>query len=313
MSTPLVSIQCLVYNHEHYLRQCLDGFVMQKTNFVFEAIVHDDASTDGSANIIREYAEKYPDIIKPLYETENQYSKKDGSLRRIINAAFAPSSKYIALCEGDDYWTDPYKLQKQVDYLESHPECGLVYTNSMIYDQKKQHLFKASLPKQSDFRGLLLESPIMTLTTCFRKELYKRYYEEIKRKPTWLMGDLPLWLFLAAQGPIKYFPDITSVYRILKSSASHSGDINKSIKFCMSSYDIRKYYANKYHSQNLIKQICIKHANELFSLAVNNDRNLSGYIAKMCFKESVFSPRIWLKIILYSIPLGRKYHKIKYE
>ena len=108
----LVSIRCAVYNHEPFLRQCLDGFVMQKTNFAFEAIVHDDASTDNSAAIIREYAEKFPDIIKPIYETENQYSKKDGSLTRIMDAAISPSSKYIAICEGDDYWIDPLKLQK---------------------------------------------------------------------------------------------------------------------------------------------------------------------------------------------------------
>ncbi len=82
----MVSIKCLVYNHAPYLRQCLDGFVMQKTNFKFEAIVHDDCSTDGSQEIIKEYAAKYPDIIKPIYETENQYSKHDGSLRRIIDA-----------------------------------------------------------------------------------------------------------------------------------------------------------------------------------------------------------------------------------
>lgn len=119
---PLVSIRCTVYNHEPFLRQCLDGFVMQKTTFPFEAIVHDDASTDGSAAIIREYAERYPDIIKPIYETENQYSKHDGSLRRIMDAAMHPNSKYIATCEGDDYWTDPNKLQLQVDFLESHPD-----------------------------------------------------------------------------------------------------------------------------------------------------------------------------------------------
>ena len=113
----IVSIQCLVYNHEPYLRKCLDGFVMQKTNFKFEAIVHDDCSTDGSAAIIREYAEKYPDIIKPIYETENQYSKHDGSLDRIMDSAC--KGKYIALCEGDDYWTDPLKLQKQYDVLEN--------------------------------------------------------------------------------------------------------------------------------------------------------------------------------------------------
>ena len=117
---PLVSIRCLVYNHEPYLRQCLDGFVMQKTNFPFEAIVHDDASTDGSAAIIREYAEKYPAIIKPIFETENQYRK--GIINKIMDAAMHPESKYLAICEGDDYWTDPNKLQLQVDFLESHPD-----------------------------------------------------------------------------------------------------------------------------------------------------------------------------------------------
>ena len=109
----MVTIRCTVFNHEHYLRECLDGFVMQKTNFRFEAIVHDDASTDGSAAIIKEYAEKYPDIIKPIYETENQYSKHDGTLGRIMREH--THGKYVAFCEGDDYWTDPLKLQKQVD------------------------------------------------------------------------------------------------------------------------------------------------------------------------------------------------------
>lgn len=133
---PLVSIRCLVYNHEPYLRQCLDGFVMQKTTFPFEAIVHDDASTDGSAAIIREYAEKYPDIIKPIYESENQWSK--GTINIIMDAAVHPSSKYIATCEGDDYWTDPYKLQLQVDFLESHPDFFLSSHNFSVYHENSK-------------------------------------------------------------------------------------------------------------------------------------------------------------------------------
>ena len=133
-TTPLVTIRCITYNHEPYIRQCLEGFVMQKTNFLFEAIVHDDASTDGTAAIIREYAEKYPDIIKPIYETENQYSKRNGSLTRIMDAHMR--GKYIAICEGDDYWIDPLKLQKQVDFMEGHPECGLCYTKMRNYYQK---------------------------------------------------------------------------------------------------------------------------------------------------------------------------------
>ena len=116
----MVTIRCITYNHEPYIRQCLDGFVMQKTNFRFEAIVHDDASTDSTATIIKEYAEKYPDIIKPIFETENQYSKRDASLTRIMDNH--THGKYVAMCEGDDYWIDPLKLQKQIDFLEAHPE-----------------------------------------------------------------------------------------------------------------------------------------------------------------------------------------------
>lgn len=129
----LVSIKCTVYNHEPYIRQCLEGLVMQKTDFRFEAIVHDDASTDGSAAIIREYAEKYPDIIKPIYETENQYSKRDGSLSRIMNAHM--HGKYIAFCEGDDYWTDPLKLQKQVGWLEEHDDYVMSHSNCLCFHQ----------------------------------------------------------------------------------------------------------------------------------------------------------------------------------
>ena len=116
----MVTIRCITYNHEPYIRQCLDGFVMQKTDFRFEAIVHDDASTDNTATIIKEYAEKYPDIIKPIFETENQYSKRDASLTRIMDNH--THGKYVAMCEGDDYWIDPLKLQKQIDFLEAHPE-----------------------------------------------------------------------------------------------------------------------------------------------------------------------------------------------
>ena len=136
MNKTLVAIKCTVYNHEPYLRDCLDGFVMQQTNFPFVAIVHDDASTDGSAAIIREYEEKYPNIIKPIYEIENQYSKRDGSVGRIMDEAIdATGAKYVALCEGDDYWTDPHKLQKQVDFLDTHPEYVLCCHRYKIFNQ----------------------------------------------------------------------------------------------------------------------------------------------------------------------------------
>lgn len=112
----LVSISCITYNHEPYIRECLDGFIMQKTDFAFEVLIHDDASTDKTADIIREYEAKFPNLIKPIYQTENQFSKKVGSINAKFNYPRA-KGKYIALCEGDDYWTDPLKLQKQVDFF----------------------------------------------------------------------------------------------------------------------------------------------------------------------------------------------------
>lgn len=155
----MVTIRCFAYNHEPYIRQCLDGFVMQKTNFRFEAIVHDDASTDGTAAIIREYAEKYPDIIKPIFETENQYSKHDGSLRRIMNEH--TRGKYTALCEGDDYWIDPLKLQKQVCFLEKNPEYGMCYTKVKNYNQQK------NIYEKNPFGG-----PFTCFTDLIKKMLF---------------------------------------------------------------------------------------------------------------------------------------------
>lgn len=225
----LVSIKCLVYNHQPYLRRCLDGFVMQKTNFAFEAIVHDDASTDGSAAIIREYAEKYPNIIRPIYETENQYSKKDGSLRRIMNAAIHPNTKYIALCEGDDYWTDPLKLQKQVDFLEIHPNYGMIYTafdrvdvngNTIINDKQLNRQLNRSKSGWL-FYDLILGNFIQTLTVMIRRNVLvniETYYDRIY--------DYPLFLHISGKSKVYFMNEKTGCYRITPTGAMHTGLIS---------------------------------------------------------------------------------------
>lgn len=195
----MVTIRCLVYNHEPYLRQCLDGFVMQQTNFRFEAIVHDDASTDGSAAIIREYAEKYPDIIKPIYETENQYSKRNGSIRRILNEH--THGKYVAYCEGDDYWTDSLKLQKQVDFMESHPDFSICTHHCDEYDQDN---------------GQLILDWNRGITGDFEFDL--DYYITRKKFITQPLTFLYRRSSLEPQECAKYkgYKDITTVYILLK-------------------------------------------------------------------------------------------------
>ena len=249
--TPLmVTIRCITYNHEPYIRQCLEGFVMQKTNFRFEAIVHDDASTDGTATIIREYAEKYPDIIKPIYETENQYSKHDGSLRRIMDAH--THGKYIAMCEGDDYWIDPYKLQKQVDFLEANPEYGMVHGIAKVYKEKIASFDGNIGYFFSNVDQLLVDNKIVTLTTCFRKQLYDGYLSEVDFECTWKMGDYPIWLYIAFHSKIFFINEELGVYRLLEKSASHSNSLVKRIEFSYSSYCISKYFALKYQKQDLM-------------------------------------------------------------
>ena len=206
----MVSIRCLVYNHEPFLRQCLDGFVMQQVNFSYEAIVHDDASTDGSAEIIKEYAEKYPDIIKPILETENQYSKRDGSLRRIMNAH--TRGKYVALCEGDDYWTDPLKLQKQVDFLESHPDysmcfhrCNILLSDGTMTDKGFDFLEK----REYSFEEIALTWSIPTASVLYRSDLLPR----IPQNKKFTIGDNVVFFTCACYGRIFCMGDVLSVYR----------------------------------------------------------------------------------------------------
>ena len=129
---PIVGIKCLAYNHEKTIRQTLEGFVKQETDFPFVVIINDDASFDHTADIIKEFEKKYPDIIKPIYQTENQYSKK--TLGKIIQDKIDsfPSIKYIAICEGDDYWISKDKLQKQVEFLETHSEYSMSCSNCVV-------------------------------------------------------------------------------------------------------------------------------------------------------------------------------------
>ena len=221
---PLVTIRCLVYNHEPFLRQCLDGFVMQKTTFPFEAIVHDDASTDGSAAIIREYAEKYPDIIKPIYETENQHSKHDGSLGRIMDAAMHPNAKYIAHCEGDDYWTDPNKLQLQVDFLESHPDYYMTcHAYKFYYEDTKEfkdHKFLNHLPLER-FNGKDFCTP--SIDDFFNSSWFTQILSIVRRNQGYVSADklkrydvaydYVTCYYMLRAGKCALFKDVMGVYR----------------------------------------------------------------------------------------------------
>lgn len=248
---PLVSISCITYNHASYIKECIDGFLMQKTNFNFEVLIHDDHSTDGTEEIIKEYAKQYPDIIKPLFEKENQYSLGKPIGSAVWNLPRA-RGEYIAICEGDDYWTDPYKLQKQVDFLESHPDYGMCYTKVKRFVPKNNKFIDEWGGPNETMDKLLIENTIPTLTAVFHKAIYYNYLTEIHpSKRGWLMGDYPIWLYFAQNSKIKFINETTGVYRICTESASHSNDLEKIIRFNNSYHDIRTWYNS---SQNTVPQ-----------------------------------------------------------
>ena len=257
---PLISISCITYNHEKYIRQCLEGFLIQETIFPFEILIYDDASIDGTTEIIKEYVTKYSDIIKPIYQVENQYSK----------GVFIPATynwprakgKYIAPCEGDDYWIDPYKLQKQVDFMEANSEYGLVYTdyysllgnnfrkNSEIGSHKEHFEINAAPHILSDNI-----QRIGTATTLLRKDLLieicEKYGDDFYSGP----GDLVLWFHSARLSKIKYLDAVTSVYRKAKGGATGTGDFTKRYCFLKKAYSQKKHLAKKYGYPEIIKKI----------------------------------------------------------
>lgn len=208
----MVTVHCTVYNHELYLRQCLNGIVMQQTNFKFEVIVHDDVSTDNSVFIINEYAKKYPNIIIPIIEKENQYSKHNGSLNKIMNKY--THGKYIALCEGDDYWIDPTKLQKQYDYMEKHPECSLCGTNGLVLTEngknRPRYFNHDFISRTIELKEVIGHWHFPTCSLMYRKTVTENY-------PDWTntiySGDQTLILIAGTKGQIFSFNDITCVYR----------------------------------------------------------------------------------------------------
>lgn len=239
---PLVSIVCATYNQERYIAQCLDGLLMQKTDFEYEVIVNDDASTDSTPDIIREYESRYDRLIG-IYQERNLWSQGYSVFRTVLCPRI--KGKYVAICEGDDYWTDPLKLQKQVDYMETHPEVSVCATEGYVLNQSSGEIKPIYESKRVMFylKDFLRSNPIYTLSTLSRVEWVFEYVKRIAPlHPRFLMGDYPLWLYMANKGPVALLKDKCFVYREQEESASHSKSPYKQIDFFISACDIRVYF-----------------------------------------------------------------------
>ncbi len=298
-TVPLVSISCITYNHEKYIRDAIEGFLMQKTTFPIEILIHDDASTDGTEEIIREYEVKYPHIIKPLYEVENQWVKgRRGSATFNFPRA---RGKYIALCEGDDYWTDPLKLQKQVEFLEENLEYSLIFHNSRyIYHTDRNIENVEILNKDYSADEVYIKWTIPTASMVFKASCIK--YELLKNSNVY-NGDLIIVLLAAQNGKLRGMHDEMSVYNIHEASILHSRSnkdklLLERIKFLNQNLFIKKTFGNiltQNSVDNLISQVA-------FSISSLSLKKLK---LKLFFKYMLISIKHNFSLPIKRILLGK--------
>lgn len=307
----LVSVLCLCYNHVNLIKYALEGFVKQKTNFNYEVIIHDDLSTDGSQDIIREYENNYPYLLRVIYQDENQYSKGVNIIEDIMKPL--AKGKYIALCEGDDYWTDMCKLQKQVNFMEAHTDYSLcVHKCTQLTLTDNTQIEIPVLNKSCDINvsEAIIQGGGFFPTCSF---LYRNNFSTNRRWGTGICGDYQILLNCVMNGKVRFIADNMGVHTYLN-SGSWSSTIQQNRE---------KYYNFR---MQLIESLHLldKDTNFIYSDAINkkikkiifyidldyfkNYKKLLGRDNKEFFDE--FSIRVKIAIILKAF-IPRTYDIIK--
>lgn len=262
---PLVSGEMITYNHEEYIAQAIEGVLMQKTDFPFELVIGEDCSTDRTREIVLDYQKKYPEIIRVITSDKNVGMHKNG-----LRTNKACRGKYIAFCEGDDYWTDPLKLQKQVDFLERHPDCGLVHTEYDVLIDKtgkrilNQHTRQSDhIPQGDVYEQLLYANFIATCSVCFRKDLFEKHVEHEFIKQNFMQGDYFIWLEVVQHSKVGYINESTVTRRVLEESASNSKDLQKLYDFFLSAWRMKQYFLARYHCSEQMQKLIWQRMNRI--------------------------------------------------
>lgn len=298
----LVSIICITYNHEKFIRYALDGFLMQKTNFKYEILIHDDASTDKTASIIKEYEIKYPNLFKVIYQKENQYSKGKEVTSLLLEKA---SGKYLAFCEGDDYWIDENKLQKQVDFLEQNKNYSAVVHNSLVINESN----KAFIEEQNSFPlygnyimkcGTALPDRLLGQLGTFvcvnywsilinkkGKEFIKIYS---KKLPTGA-GDTKLTLLLNQMGDMYHMQDIMSCYRRTYTGSSYNAKVQK--------LDLSKAYYDSINILDEMMQDIFEQRSNKENVDLAHNILIGNYLVKFLKSKKIKDLKIFFNLFLY--------------
>ena len=317
---PLVSICCLAYNQEKYIKQTLEGILMQKTDFPYEIIIHDDASTDNTSKIILDYEKKYPSIIRTIIQEENQFSKGNKCALNLFKEA---KGKYIAFCEGDDYWIDPKKLQKQIEFLLSHQECSLYahFVKKYIEDQKKysRTIPPIKIKKINNLIDVLKYSGLIpSLSMVFKTEIIHNLPEVYYQVP---YEDLMLKVLCAEKGKIGLINEVMGIYRIHNQNMTRV-DPKKFMRMKLKNFIILYNYLK--HNLKAKRILYPKKLNLALSLYFHNESKLNlKQILKMPtdIYESIYTPYLTLiflikfldikvpKFLKKNLPFFKKYKR----
>jgi len=304
---PVVSICSTAYNHDNFIRECLEGFLMQETTFSVEILIHDDASTDSTANIIREYEAQYPHIIKPIYQIENQYSK--GIQPYVIFNFPRARGKYIALCEGDDYWTAPNKLQTQVDFMESHQDySGCFHNVSVAYEDGSKSMhpqFDEPLKDTFTVQDLAAANVIPTSSNLFRARLFPEFPAWCARMP---IGDWPLHVLNAEHGDIGYIDRIFAVYRVHSGGVWSSLSTSESYKISIQVAQAIDAHLGFKYTRAIRKNIAYWHYRIALNMSREGvDKGISAHLRssiRNCFSHEQISKKAFLAMFIkHSCPV----------
>lgn len=302
----MVSVYCTAYNHGKYIRQTLEGFVRQKTDFKYEIIIHDDASTDNTAAIIKEYEEKYPKLIRAVYQTENQYSKGINIFDEFIAPLFR--GKYVAVCEGDDYWTDGKKLQMQVDFLEQHEEYSACVHQTVILNcktGKKKLLSPYNRDCDVEIKNLITDGGGKAYH--FSALMYRAKYACNRPDFFYIINsiqDFQTGIYLGIVGKIFFMNRIMSVYRQFSLESSWSSEVSNDVSKNISANEglievlksVDKYTRGKYHKY--VDRACSRFEYE--NKRLKNDREIiKNPRYKRWFKQESVANKVYILARLY--------------
>jgi glycosyltransferase involved in cell wall biosynthesis len=304
MTEPLVSVSMITYNHERYIARAIEGVLQQKTNFPFELVIGEDCSTDKTRGVVLDYAKRFPDVIRVVISDQNVGMKENG-----LRTLRACRGRYVAFCEGDDYWHNPEKLQKQADYLEANPDCGLVYSSYDVYHmtsgRKIVDFIKYrgwEMPEKPTIIDLLeskggRSQGITTCTVMARRKLLEELIEAdpyLHQNDKFPMGDSQLWAEISTKARLHFIPESMATHNITDESATRSQDIQKILRFRISGAELQLYLCEKYGLPSHVRMKYQRYLNHclLWLAFYTKDGELADEIRR---KQGALSLKEWIR------------------